>query len=168
MSIYHFAPADFLQGLRNAWTVERARIRRCRLPWWHNRMLQDYALALGLAVVFFASCGSAGLILFVGQAVFAVFCFEVITYVHHYGLVLGEGEEAGPQHAWAHYCWITNCLTFNNTFQGDHHLRPSTPTTNCTRCTEPAAAGKLLHNVLRGAHAADLAFSDGPSAGRVG
>ena len=127
MSIYHFAPADFLHGLRNAWSVERARIRRCRLPWWHNRMLQDYAVALGLALAFFASYGSAGLILFVGQAVFAVFCFEVITYVHHYGLVLGEGEEAGPQHAWAHHCWITNCLTFNNTFQGDHHLRPGTP-----------------------------------------
>ena len=127
MSIYHFAPADFLGGVRNAWTVEKARMRRCRLGWWHNRMLQDYALALGLVLVFFASFGSAGLILFTGQAAFAVFCFEVITYVHHYGLVRGEAEEAGPQHAWAHHCWITNCLTFNNTFQSDHHLRPTTP-----------------------------------------
>jgi len=127
MSIYHFAPADFLHGLRNAWTVERARLRRRRVGWWQNRMLQDYALAVGLCLVFFASFGSAGLILFAGQAVFAVFCFEVITYVHHYGLVRGEGEEAGPQHAWAHHCWITNCLTFNNTFQSDHHLRPGVP-----------------------------------------
>ncbi|MBI4292139.1 MAG: alkane 1-monooxygenase [Betaproteobacteria bacterium] len=127
MSIYHFAPADFLQGLRNAWTVERTRLRRCRVGWWHNRMLQDYAMALGLLLVFFASFGSAGLILFAGQAVFAVFCFEVITYVHHYGLVRGEGEAAGPQHAWAHHCWLTNCLTFNNTFQSDHHLRSGTP-----------------------------------------
>ena len=30
-------------------------------------------------------------------------------------------------HAWAHHCWITNCLTFNNTFHSDHHLRPRTP-----------------------------------------
>ncbi len=127
MSIYRFAPADFLHGLRNGWTIERGRLRRCGVGWWHNRVLQDYALALGLGIVFFASFGCAGLAIFAGQAVFAVFCFEAITYIHHYGLVREEGEEAGPQHAWAHHCWITNCLTFNNTFQSDHHLRPRTP-----------------------------------------
>jgi alkane 1-monooxygenase len=127
MSIYHFAPTDFLHGLRNAWTVERGRLGRRGAGWWHNRVLQDYALALGLVIVFFVNFGSTGLILFIGQAVFGVFCFEVITYIHHYGLVRDEGEEAGPQHAWAHHCWLTNCLTFNNTFQSDHHLRPGTP-----------------------------------------
>jgi alkane 1-monooxygenase len=127
VSIYHFAPTDFLHGLRNAWTVESARLGRSRAGWWHNRVLQDYALALGLAVVFYVSFGSTALVLFAGQAVFAIFCFEVITYIHHYGLVRDEGEEAGPQHAWAHHCWLTNCLTFNNTFQSDHHLRPTTP-----------------------------------------
>jgi alkane 1-monooxygenase len=127
MSIYRFAPTDFLHGLGNAWIVESARLRRSRAGWWHNRVLQDYALALGLAVVLSVSFGGTALVLFVGQAVFAVFCFEVITYVHHYGLERVEGEEPGPHHAWAHHCWITNCLTFNNTFQSDHHLRPSTP-----------------------------------------
>jgi alkane 1-monooxygenase len=53
--------------------------------------------------------------------------FEVITYVHHYGLVVNEGEPQGPQHAWAHHCWITNCLTFNNTYHSDHHMRPGIP-----------------------------------------
>jgi len=127
MSIYRFAPTDFAQGVRNAWTVEKARLRRAGAGWWHNRVLQDQALGLGLVLTFFAAFGSAGLILFIGQAVFAVFCFEVITYVHHYGLVRGEDEESGPQHAWAHHCWLTNCLTFNNTFQSDHHLRPGVP-----------------------------------------
>jgi len=127
MSIYRFAPGDFLLGLRNAWTVETARLRRCRLALWHNQVLQDYTLAVALALLFFAGFGSAGFVLFIGQAVFAVFVFEVITYVHHYGLVRREGEEAGPQHAWAHHCWLTNCLTFNNTFHSDHHLRPRTP-----------------------------------------
>ena len=126
-SIYWFAPNDFLQGLRNAWAVETARRRRKGLPIWKNRVLQDYTLAFALALVFLAGFGPAGLILFIGQAVFAVFVFETITYVHHYGLVRSEAEEAGPQHAWAHHCWITNCLTFNNTFHSDHHLRPQTP-----------------------------------------
>jgi alkane 1-monooxygenase len=56
-----------------------------------------------------------------------VFAFEVITYVHHYGLVRDNERDVGAQHAWAHHCWITNCLTFNNTFHSDHHLRPLTP-----------------------------------------
>lgn len=127
MHVYHFAPTDFLHGLQNAWSVEESRLRRGEAGIWSNRVLQDYALALGLAVVFYVSFGGTALILFLGQAVFAVFCFEAITYIHHYGLIRGEDEEPGPQHAWAHHCWITNCLTFNNTFQSDHHLRPSAP-----------------------------------------
>lgn len=127
MSVFRFAYVDFLQGLRNAWTVETARLRRQRAGWWRNQVLQDHALGLGLALLFFAILGSAAFVLIIGQAVFAVFCFEVITYVQHYGLVRAEEEEPGPQHAWAHHCWLTNCLTFNNTFHGDHHLRPGTP-----------------------------------------
>lgn len=127
MSIYRFALTDFLHGLRNAWWLKVRDCRRCGGEWWQNRMYQGYAVAFGLVLLFSASFGSAGLILFIGQAVFAVFCFEVITFVHHYGLIRNEGEEAGPQHAWAHHCWLTNCITFNNTFQSDRHLRPGTP-----------------------------------------
>lgn len=126
-SIYWFAPTDFFHGLRNAWAVERARLRRSAAPWWHNRMLQDYTLASGITVVIAANLGPTALLLFIGQALFAVYCFAVITYVHHYGLVRDADEEPGPQHAWAHHCWLTNCLTFNNTFHSDHHLRPRTP-----------------------------------------
>lgn len=125
-SIYRFAPLDFAQGLGNAWHVETARLRRGGLPWWQSRLLQDYGLALALLSVF-ATLGWVPLAFFIGQALFAVWCFEVITYVHHYGLVRADDEEPGPQHAWAHHCWITNCLTFNNTFHSDHHLRPGTP-----------------------------------------
>jgi len=74
-----------------------------------------------------ATFRSTALVLFIGQAVFAVYCVEVITYVHHYGLVRREDEEPGAHHAWAHHCWLTNCLTFNNTFHSDHHLRPRMP-----------------------------------------
>ncbi len=127
MSVYRFAVTDFVQGLRNAWSVERSRLRRSGQSWWYNQVIRGYSLALGLFTVFLAMWGGVGVILLLGQAVFAVFVFEVITYLHHYGLVRNEGEEAGPQHAWAHHCWITNCLTFNNTFHSDHHLRPRTP-----------------------------------------
>ena len=125
-SVFRFASTDFAHGVRNAWNVERSRLKRTRARWWRNLMLQDYALSLAILAVV-ASLGAGPLLFFIGQAVFAVYCFEVITYVHHYGLVRREDEEPGPHHAWAHHCWLTNCLTFNNTYHSDHHLRPQTP-----------------------------------------
>lgn len=127
MSVYRFIFSDWTQGLRNAWSVETGRITRCHQAWWQNQVIQGYAASFGCAVLFALVFGGTGVLLLVGQALFAVVVFEIITYLHHYGLVLQEDDELGPQHAWAHHCWLTNCLTFNNTFHGDHHLRPGIP-----------------------------------------
>jgi alkane 1-monooxygenase len=126
-SAYRFAMSDFGRAFVTAWHVESSRLARNRLPLWHHKVLQDYALggAFGLAIA--VLWRSEGVLLFAGQALFAIFSFEVITYVHHYGLVRAADEDAGAHHAWAHHCWITNCLSFNNTFHSDHHLRPWTP-----------------------------------------
>jgi alkane 1-monooxygenase len=126
-SVYRFAAHDLVQGVRNAWGTETSRLTRRGRPWWGNKVLQDYCIALAIAAGVLAAFGVRGLILLLGQAAFAVLVFEVMTYIHHYGLVKGEDEDFGPQHAWAHHCWITNCLTFNNTFHSDHHIRPSIP-----------------------------------------
>jgi alkane 1-monooxygenase len=126
-SAYTFAFSDVGRAFVTAWRVERARLQRSHLLWLHHKVLQDYALAVMFLLAFGLLWGGAGVLLFLGQAAFAVFSFEVITYVHHYGLVRADDERAGPEHAWAHHCWITNCLTFNNTFHSDHHLRPWTP-----------------------------------------
>ena len=126
MGVYQFAAYDFIQGLRNAWSVERNRLRRetnLVAQQGVSRLCPCSSACNGLR----ASLWNSGIVLFVGQAAFAVFVFEVITYVHHYGLVVNEGEPQGPQHAWAHHCWITNCLTFNNTYHSDHHMRPGIP-----------------------------------------
>jgi alkane 1-monooxygenase len=127
MSVYTFAAFDWVQGLRNAWSVETSRLRRANSHWWKNEVLRTYALATAIVAAMGMGFGAKGLILFFGQAIFAVFVFEVITYVHHYGLVVTKGETPGPRHSWAHHCWITNCLTFNNTYHGDHHARPGVP-----------------------------------------
>lgn len=58
-----------LRGLRLPMTLSWRRLRRCGAPWWHNRMLQDYGLALGLALAFASLGGTAVVIFFVGQAV---------------------------------------------------------------------------------------------------
>ena len=125
--VYRFIVSDVLRALKTAWSTEQARLKRCGCALWHHKVVLDYALVALVTVLIAAMWGLQALILFVGQAVFAVFAFEIITYVHHYGLVRGGGQDIGAQHAWAHHCWITNCLTFNNTFHSDHHLRPRAP-----------------------------------------
>lgn len=65
ISVYLFAPTDFLQGLRNACRVETARLRRCGLQLWRNQVLLDYALALGLMLLFVVTWGINGFIFFV-------------------------------------------------------------------------------------------------------
>jgi alkane 1-monooxygenase len=126
-SVYRFVVSDFVGALKTAWRIEDTRLARCRLPWWHHKVLQDYALVALFTGFVAAMWGAQALVLFVGQAAFAVFSFEIITYVHHYGLLRDSGQDIGAQHAWAHHCWLTNCLTFNNPFHSDHHLRPRAP-----------------------------------------
>lgn len=127
MSVYHFAIADFPRALKSALMVERSRLNRRKLGRWHNKVLQDYAIGFSALLSIAVLCGAPAAALFVGQAAFAIFAFEAITYLHHYGLVREWGQDVGSHHAWAHHCWITNCLTFNNTFHADHHLRPFIP-----------------------------------------
>jgi len=126
-SVYRFAFSDYLTSFRNAWAVEAGRVKRCSLAWWRNQVSQACIAVAVCTGLFFIAWGPLGLIVLITQAAFAVFAFEVITYVHHYGLQRSDTEELGPHHAWAHHCWLTNCLTFNNTFHSDHHLRPRTP-----------------------------------------
>lgn len=127
MCVYRFAISDFLRAFLSAFRVERARLARCKLPAWRNRVVQDYAIAASVTIAVAFGAGKTGLVVFLGQAIFAIFSFEVITYVHHYGLVRDGEADISARHAWAHHCWITNCLTFNNTFHADHHLRPRAP-----------------------------------------
>lgn len=124
---YHFVIRNVWQGAHNAWQIEQRRLQAQKLEWWRNRVIQDCALALAVAVGFAAIWGAWGLAVFVAQAAFAVFAIEMITYIQHYGLSREPGENVGAQHAWAHNCWLTNCITLNITHHSDHHMNVSKP-----------------------------------------
>lgn len=124
---YAFVLRNIKQGALNAWRLESERLARKRLGWWHNRIAQDYATVLGVGALFYIVWGYAGLSVYLAQAAFAVLTFEVIDYIQHYGLLRRPDQEIGPEHAWAHNCWLTNCLTFNIAHHSEHHLNASTP-----------------------------------------
>lgn len=124
---YHFVLRNVWQGAKNAWQIEQRRLQAQNLEWWNNRVVQDYTRALAVAGGFAAVWGAWGFAVFVAQALFAVFAIEMITYIQHYGVVRAPGENVSAQHAWAHNCWVTNCITLNITHHSDHHMNVSKP-----------------------------------------
>lgn len=117
---------------RSAWRAEAMRLRRAGLPvtarrnpFWRYAVLQLAMLALALGIG-----GWFGLVLFLWQALVAVWQLELTNYVEHYGLTrrhLGEGryEHVLPRHSWNTTHKVSNWLLINLQRHSDHHYKPS-------------------------------------------
>ncbi|WP_041528006.1 alkane 1-monooxygenase [Paracoccus aminophilus] len=116
---------------RSAWRAEAARLARSgrsprdlRNPFWRYAALQLALLALA-----FALGGLAGILLFLWQALVAIWQLELTNYVEHYGLTrkyLGEGryEHVLPRHSWNAAHRASNWLLINLQRHSDHHTKP--------------------------------------------
>ncbi|WP_172328608.1 alkane 1-monooxygenase [Mangrovicoccus sp. HB161399] len=96
-------------------------------PFWLYAALQGGCLGLA-----FALGGTAGLLLFVWQALAAVWQLELVNYVEHYGLTRerlpdGRYEPVGPQHSWNAAQKASNWLLINLQRHSDHHVAPMRP-----------------------------------------
>jgi alkane 1-monooxygenase len=74
--------------------------------------------------------GTAGLTLFLAQAVVAVFLLELINYVEHYGLFRreiapGRHERVQAAHSWNSSHRVSNWVLINLARHADHHLTAS-------------------------------------------
>ena len=105
-----------------------ARARRApwdrRNPFWRYAALQGGMLALAALLG-----GWVGLLLFVWQALVAVWQLELTNYVEHYGLTrrhLGDGryEHVLPRHSWNAAHTASNWLLINLQRHSDHHYKP--------------------------------------------
>ena len=70
-----------------------------------------------------------GLLLWLYQALVAIWYLELINYVEHYGLTrkhLGEGryEHVLPRHSWNSAHMASNWLLINLQRHSDHHYKP--------------------------------------------
>ena len=116
---------------RSGWRVERARLaRKGRSPWrWNNAILRALALQAALYAALGAAFGWAGIVLFVGQSLVAIFLTLAIDYTQHYGVVRrettpGRLERVRPRHSWTSD-HASNRSTFNLGLHADHHLAPA-------------------------------------------
>ncbi len=116
---------------RSAWKAEAHLLSRRSLPAWHRRnpfwryaALQGSFLLLALALG-----GWMGLLLFIFQAMVAIWQLELTNYIEHYGLTrrhLGDGryEHVLPRHSWNAAHKASNWLLINLQRHSDHHYKP--------------------------------------------
>ena len=128
---HRFFPRVLLQGMASSWAAEVALLARLGRPPWHRtnpfwRYAGLQGAMIGLA---FALGGWAGLALFLGQAMVAIWQLELVNYVEHYGLTrrsvgAGRYEPVLPRHSWNATQRATNWLLINLQRHSDHHARP--------------------------------------------
>lgn len=123
-------PASF----RSALSAEAERMEKRGLsawsprnPFWRYAGLQVAALAL--AVLF---GGALGLILFLIQALVAVFQLELVNYIEHYGLTRRQAEDGRfepvlPRHSWNATQRASSWYLLNLQRHSDHHVKPGRP-----------------------------------------
>ena len=133
-SLYAFVPRSIVGGFRSAWALERERLERAgKSPWsLHNQILVWHGFTLALMATVLLLLGPASLLLFVLQAVFAVFSLEAINYLEHYGLERERGadgryERVRPVHSWNSSHVLTNVNMFNLGRHSDHHRQSNRP-----------------------------------------
>lgn len=117
---------------KSAWRAETKMLARKGLParhlsnpFWRYGALQLAALTLAVLIG-----GWTGLLLFLLQALSAVWQLELTNYIEHYGLTrkhLGDGkyEPVKPHHSWNADHRVSNWLLINLQRHSDHHYKPN-------------------------------------------
>lgn len=130
-SFYAFYPRAVARGWLHAWWLERERLERRRLPFWHwrNQMLWFTAvpplamLGLGLA------WGPLAALFYAVQAWMAFTLLEAVNYMQHYGLSRrpmpnGAYEKVLRAHAWNAPEAVSNVFLIHLARHSDHHENP--------------------------------------------
>ena len=131
-SFWRFLPRTVIGSLRSACEIEKQRLERKGLSFWHWR--NDVLQAWSMTIVLFAACtlwlGWPALAFLVVQAALGASLLEVINYVEHYGLLRqqdekGRYERCLPKHSWNSNHIVTNLLLYQPQRHSDHHAHPN-------------------------------------------
>lgn len=128
---HRFFPRVLRESFRSAWASEAAMLARKRLPVWDgsNPFWRYLAVQAGFLALAMLVGGWVGLLMFLNQAVVAIWQLELTNYVEHYGLTrkhLGGGkyEHVQPRHSWNAAHRASNWLLINLQRHSDHHYKP--------------------------------------------
>jgi alkane 1-monooxygenase len=131
-SIYRFALRELPGGIRRAWALEKARLKKEGRSAWsaHNTMLQSYAVTAVLQLGLIAAFGWIMVPFLAVHNVVAWWQLTSANYVEHYGLLRqrlpnGQYEAPQPHHSWNANHLVTNLALFHLQRHSDHHSYPS-------------------------------------------
>ncbi|NDJ91418.1 alkane 1-monooxygenase, partial [Mycolicibacter kumamotonensis] len=139
-TFWEFLPRSTFGGIRSAWELEAARVRRTGKNPWDPRTWpgNDVINALAMSVLFWgvmiAVFGVALIPYVLINAVYGSSLLESVNYLEHYGLVRqkqgGEGsqgryERCTPQHSWNSDHMVTNLFLYHLQRHSDHHANPT-------------------------------------------
>jgi alkane 1-monooxygenase len=131
-SFWRFWPRTVSGSLRNAWRLERTRLRRMdkRVFSLRNDVLNAWAMTVVLWAAVLVLFGIGVLPYLLIQAVFAFSLLEAVNYLEHYGLVRkqlpnGRWERVDPRHSWNNNHVVTNLFLYQLQRHSDHHANPT-------------------------------------------
>ena len=131
-NFHRFFPRVLVECLTSAFRAEKAMLARKGLPWTDlsNPFFRYWVLQGAMLLLAIVAGGFAGLLLFLFQALVAVWHLELVNYVEHYGLTrkyLGDGkyESVLPRHSWNAAHKASNWFLINLQRHSDHHYKPS-------------------------------------------
>ncbi len=128
---HRFFPRVLGESFASSWRAEAAMLARRGLPVWHrsNPFWRYAVLQLGMLAIAALVGGAMGPVLFILQALVAIWQLELVNYIEHYGLTrrhLGDGkyEHVLPRHSWNAAHRASNWLLINLQRHSDHHYKP--------------------------------------------
>ncbi|OBH15562.1 alkane 1-monooxygenase [Mycolicibacter terrae] len=131
-TFWEFLPRSVFGGLRSAWQLEAARLRRLdKGPWrLSNDVLNAWLMSVVLWGVLIAVFGPALIPFVVIQAVYGFSLLESVNYIEHYGLLRGTRpngryERCTPEHSWNSDHLVTNLFLYHLQRHSDHHANPT-------------------------------------------
>ncbi len=133
-SLYAFAAREIPSVVAEGWALERKRLEKKGLPFWHwrNDLLQGYAIALAVAALLVAFLGWIVLPFIAISHAVAWFHLSMANYVEHYGLKRdrkpnGRYGPCEPRHSWNTNHIVSNLMLFHLQRHSDHHANPLRP-----------------------------------------
>lgn len=133
-SFYGFVGREIPGVLVEGWQLERKRLAKKGLPFWHwkNDLLQSYAITLAVTLVLVALFGWIVLPFVVISHGVGWLHLSLANYVEHYGLKRtrqpdGRYEPCEPRHSWNTNHIVSNLMLFHLQRHSDHHANPLRP-----------------------------------------
>jgi alkane 1-monooxygenase len=127
-NVYRFLVRSIAGQLRDAWRIERARLRATGKLLLHHRLLADACVMATIYGAIFLIIGVSSAMMFAAQSLVGIIVLETFNYVAHYGLQRdsdGSGYEPfGAAHSWNSSNSFANAFIFNMGHHSRHHARP--------------------------------------------